>query len=255
MSIENKLPLYIGITDFENATQVWEMLSIVPIEHRRSLMVGVMTSYKTLNGLPTKWAKVWPPKEDLAYIFVDHPKALNTLHWADYEGKTTKHDLHVAVKFCGENLRAIQLDMIWPDPAFCLYLEHECGIPVVLQIGGDAFEEVDNDVSALLRRLAGYNGTISGVLLDKSMGKGKGLNADFLRPFIKGISREYPDLHIAVAGGLGPDSLHLVRPLMNEFSDLSIDAQGQLRDSGNALDPINWLRAGNYLFEAISMFP
>jgi hypothetical protein len=60
---------------------------------------------------------------------------------------------------------------------------------------------------------------------------------------------------IAIAvGGLGPDTMDVVLPLVAEFPDISIDAQGKLRKSGNALDPIHWDLAAGYLCEAGKIF-
>jgi hypothetical protein len=54
-----------------------------------------------------------------------------------------------------------------------------------------------------------------------------------------------------VAGGLGPDSLYLVEPLVADFPELNIDAQSQLRDSENDLD---LERVKTYLIKALKMF-
>ncbi len=60
---------------------------------------------------------------------------------------------------------------------------------------------------------------------------------------------------IVVAGGLGPYTVRLVEPLLAEFPNISIDAQGQLRESGNALDPIDWDRAETYITRAVALLP
>ena len=256
------IPPYVGITDFENGSQARNMVELVPYNHRRSIMVGIMMSYKTLRGIPTSkgWEKIWPKPGEIDDIFIDHPRALNTLHYADYDGKTSYDDLFAAVAFCGRNIKAIQLDMIWPSPSLVLELVGSpVSLPVILQIGQNAFDRIANDPRQMIRRLAEYsmNGcsALSGVLLDRSMGKGKGMDAKSLRPFIEILFKERPDLRIAVAGGLGPTTLDLVRPLMDEFPDLSIDAQGQLRDDGDSTKPINWLRAHDYIRKSLEMFP
>ena len=40
----------------------------------------------------------------------------------------------------------------------------------------------------------------------------------------------------AVAGGLGPDSVHLLEPIAEEFPDISIDAQGRLKSADAPVD-------------------
>ena len=56
-----------------------------------------------------------------------------------------------------------------------------------------------------------------------------------------------------MAGGLGPDTLHTIQPLIDEFPDLSIDAQSRLRPSGNAMNPIDWGMAKSYLINALKI--
>ena len=79
------------------------------------------------------------------------------------------------------------------------------------------------------------------------------MDATELLSFARIISATFPEIGIGVAGGLGPDTIQLVKPLAEEFWDLSIDAQGRLRPSGNALDPINWDMAARYIIRASSV--
>jgi hypothetical protein len=105
----------------------------------------------------------------------------------------------------------------------------------------------------MLTRIGEYE-SIDSILLDKSMGRGLGMDSNALRPFVEIITQKRPNLGIAVAGGLGPDTLHFVEPLIREFPDLSIDAQGKLRSSGNSLDPIDWSLAEKYIEKAVKLF-
>lgn len=215
---------------------------------QRLLHVGVMISYKTLKGLPTKWTSVFPAKDKLKDIFsIDG--VLNILHYADYEDQPDlANSLCAAVDFCGENLQGVQLDMIWPDPkeltTFCKkHPTHK----IILQIGKNAMEQIGDSPEAAVQRLAKYQGTVAGVLLDRSMGQGKGMDAQALLPYARAISKAFPEITLAAAGGLGPKSMHLVEPMLQEFPNLSIDAQGQLRPSGNAMNPVDWQMAAEYL--------
>jgi hypothetical protein len=59
------------------------------------------------------------------------------------------------------------------------------------------------------------------------------------------------NIGLGVAGGLGPDSLNLVEPLIAKFPNLSIDAEGRLRNNQNDLD----LKAmSDYLAKALQLF-
>lgn len=250
---------YIGITDFTSRAQVKEMLRIFdenknPVSTRR-LHVGVMMSYKTLYNLPTKWAKVFPLKRDISGIFVSD-ETFNCLHFADYDDNPDlRSTLLKIIHYGGCWLDAIQLDMVWPAPTEIvtgLRVTHG-NVGVILQIGKKALDAVDNNPDKLVEKLADYSGVIDRVLLDKSMGKGLGMDAESLIPLIRAIRSGHPKIGIGVAGGLGPETLDLVKPIAAEFPYISIDAQGRLRPSGNALDPINWEMAGKYLVEALKI--
>jgi hypothetical protein len=250
---------YIGITDFMTEAQSRTALDLFEQlggpRGGRKLMVGVMMSYKTLNGLPTKWTAAFPWNEDVAGIFVRHPAAYNTLHYADYDGVDVGENLALAAAFGGPDLDAIQLDMVWPDPDVVRrFRDVHPAIEIVLQANAVALGQVGNDPAKFIAMIDDYGPCLDHVLLDKSMGRGLGLDAQALLPFARALAEKRPDLGIAAAGGLGPDTLGLVEPLVREFPRISIDAQSKLRPSGSALDPIDWMMARQYLERAIDMF-
>ena len=281
---------YIGICDFTTAKQVYKMGEEVTKTSGgddlkrenmtpRKLMVGIMMSYKTLNGIPSKWEKIWPAKETIKDIFFEkkHPY-LNTIHYADYSGINILENLIKVFNYGDEEceLDAIQLDMVWPNPEEIKKFKDETyneyprlssysegwiksmnpplPLQLILQINPTAFEQIDNSPEKLINKLSDYNDSLDYILLDKSAGIGKPLNANELRPYIEILSEKRPDLGIAVAGGLGPNSLHLLEPLLKDYPDLSIDAQSQLRVSGDATEPINWTSARIYIDEALNVF-
>ncbi len=253
---------YIGITDFMNFQQVQDMLESFEVYRRqgskRVLHIGVMMSYKTLHDIPSRWQNAFPPKETIASIF-SSTKVYNCLHYADYENGWPNFELgkrlERAIAYGGQHIHALQLDMIWPHPSQILLGVHSSrkDIEVILQIGRKALDEIQNDPQLLVEKLRDYGGTIHRVLLDKSGGKGIGMNAIDLYPFAQAIRESCPELGLVVAGGLGPERVYRVRPLAEKFPDVSIDAQGWLRPSGDALDPIDWNMAREYLKEALAV--
>lgn len=253
---------YIGITDFHWRKEVEQMRAVFgrhPRGRAFKLHVGVMMSYKTLKGIQTKWASAFPAKETIADIFA-FPDTMNCLHFADRETRPVadvRSSLIEALAWGGQGLNALQLDMTWPDPDAVAEAVASLGRPieVILQVGDAAFGEISNHPSILMRRLADYRGRITHVLLDKSGGQGVGMDAVGLLPFAHAIARNYPHLGIVVAGGLGPNSMGLVRPLTRDIPNISIDAQGRLRRSGSALDPIDWDLAEQYLIAALDQLP
>lgn len=256
---------YISITDFTSPEQVWKMLSVFRRNAKPGrkihykLGVGVMMSYKTLNGLPTKWSTALPPKERVENIFVSDGRSsdywlFNTLHYADFKGIDVLNNLLKATGFGGKNMNALQLDMVWPEQEVLrVYREKFPNIQIIIQANSTSLDQVDNNPDKLVERLLTYGKTIDYVLLDRSMGRGLGMDAVGLIPFAQAIKRGFPELGLGVAGGLGPNTMHLVQPLVELFPDISVDAQGKLRPSGNALDPIDWEMAGEYIRQALTI--
>lgn len=249
---------YIGITDFTNAGEVFNMLRVFnthkPYWWKGLLHVGVMMSYKTLNNLPTKWTDAWPPKEKVQSIFLQNKDLLNVIHYADYEGIDIFQSLKQVHILGGENLHAIQLDMIWPSPEeIKKFRRDESEVGIILQVNRKCLELNGYDDLELLRKLKEYGSSIDVVLLDMSAGKGIPMEPAILLPRIEMLSEQLPKLDIAVAGGLGPKTINLVEPIWKNYPEVSIDAQGQLRPSHNALDPIDWRLAEDYLTRALQL--
>jgi hypothetical protein len=250
---------YIGICDFTDQKQSEAMLKLFPPNFSHDLMVGVMMSRKTLFGQPTKWADVFPKKETIKDIFIDDPRAFNTIHYADYEtGQDRDWSLRLTlepvVEYGGSYLRAIQLDMIWPDVGELKRHRRSCAIPIILQVGADAMKLCGDDPLRVRDKLAEYGDTIDYVLFDKSMGRGKGMDAALLAQYVGVLVSDLPHLMPAVGGGLGPDTMHLGAPLISAFRQLSIDAQGQMRSSGDIMHPIEWDRAARYLSRSVELY-
>jgi hypothetical protein len=252
---------YIGITDIESKEQASDvirvfgsLLSSYTSINDRKLMIGVMMSLETLTGRKSKWSSIWPSKEKIADIFIDHELAFNTLHYADYDNESKVSDLLEAVNACGENLHAIQLDMIWPRTEIVQQLKKaRPELSIVLQVGGNAIEIEGDNPESIIQRLESYDGVLDYVLLDKSMGKGKSMDSIALLPFVRAISEYLPRIGVAVAGGLGPRTMHFAEPIIKEFPNVSIDAQGRLRPRGDAMDPISLPMVYGYLRKSCEM--
>lgn len=251
---------YIGITDFTSFEQVRKMLEVFRKhrhpESQRVLHVGVMMSYKTLNDIDNMFSGAFPHYDTVASILRStDDDVYNCLHYADYGNRTRSDDLVHALEYAGPFVSAIQLDMTWPDPEMVRNAIRTSGrdIEVILQIGRNIFDKCRGNPDKIVDRLERYEGIIHRVLLDKSMGHGRGMNAIELIPFVEAIKARFPAFRLVAAGGLGPNSIGLVEPLVKVFTDISIDAQGKLRPSGNALDPIDWGMASAYLIEALKL--
>lgn len=75
-----------------------------------------------------------------------------------------------------------------------------------------------------------------------------------LLPFVDILATKRPNLGIVVAGGLGPETMDLIDPIVRKYPLISTDAQGKLRPSGNSLHPICWEMAGEYLVKVFEKF-
>lgn len=256
--MNKKLETYVGVCDFLTKEQVEDMSQFFK-QHVRSsqlqLMVGTMTSYKVLNGIETKWTKVFPKPEQLKDIFsVQEEHLANTIHYADYDNNSgLSNTLCEVIELCGEGLNAIQLDMVWPDPKELEYFKKQYNLPIVLQVSSKAMSAcADNpiDVAEIIRTQ--YDDLVSHVLLDCSMGKGILINIPIIEGYIEAIKIK-TSVEVAIAGGLGPETINQVQRLIEEYR-VSIDAQGRLRASGNSEHPIDWSRAKEYVQKALSYY-
>jgi hypothetical protein len=236
----------------------------------RKVMIGVMAGHFSLRPDeedPGKQRTVFPAREEISQGFTDDPDVLNTVHFADLyrprEVQKILEDLELVVQYGGEHLHAIQLDVTWPNPEeIGKFKDKHPQVIIILQVGRFAFKEADNDPQKIAERLREYGDSIDFALLDLSMGKGKSMQSDELLPLLRLIQKELPGLGLAVAGGLGPDSMDLLEPIAREVPGISIDAQGRLKPVDAAVDslghkvsivPADLARANDYIQKSCAM--
>ena len=246
---------YIGITGFRTPDQVEQLFKVFkalkPLQSDRLFHVGVMTSRKMLRGLQTEFADAFPAVAEIAPIFRSD-LTYNCLHYTDrgFDPDLCRN-LCDAMQAGGMGLDALQLDLTWPNPgdvANALHISRK--IPdVILQVGNAAFERIADNPDLLVERLFEYKTFIHRVLLDKSMGKGKTMDPEFLKPFLRAIRKAYPHLLLVVAGGLGTDTAYLIEQFVEEFPEISFDVEAGVRKSRSNMDPIDLNLCSRYLAE------
>ncbi|MEK7646465.1 MAG: hypothetical protein AAB381_02110 [Patescibacteria group bacterium] len=255
-----KLP-YIGITGFRTYKEVAEMLQVF-MRHRRLhserlLHVGVMTHYHRVNETSGESASSFIANDRIASVFCSpEVQVYNCLHYADMaHRKTLAADLRKAVALGGYNLDAIQLDLRWPRPERIAEAlrDDTRRIEVILQIDKYILNEAGQSPANLVEKLKPYQGVIHRVLLDESMGQGEPMNPDRLLPYLRALSQSLPDLGLGVAGGLGPHGLEILKPILAEFPDISIDAEGKLSTRGHQGDPLDLAHTEKYLIHALRL--
>lgn len=232
--------IYSGVCDVYSPEEAIAMADELRKERKnpnRKVMIGVMTHPLVLNpdlDDPKEVRGVFPAREEIAGGFTDDPDVWNTVHYADLygpdAGQNIAENLELCVKYGGEYLDAIQLDVTWPKPdEIKKFKKNHPNIFLILQVGKFALKDIGNEPKAIVDQLREYDHSIDFVLLDMSMGKGVGMEAGGLLPLLRVIRKDLPYLGLAVAGGLGPDSIDLLKPITKEFPDISIDAQGNIK--------------------------
>ena len=247
---------YFGVCDVyspEEARAMAEELRKERKSENRKVMIGVMTHPLVLHpergaGIPEcdGVREVFPVRENIAGGFTDDPDVLNTVHYADLYGPRKGQDLFnnlkLAAEYGGENMHAIQLDVTWPNlDEMRKFKDAYPQVKIILQLGKFSFKEAGNDPQKVVDRLREYGDTIDFALLDMSMGKGQAMETEGILPMLRLIKKELPNLGLAVAGGLGPDSIDLLEPIAKEFPGISFDAQGNLKPIGSPKDTLGHL--------------
>ena len=72
-----KAERYLSITDFFTVYQAREMRELIPYNSGLVLGVGVMASWKTIHGKPSRWVNSFPPIQAVANIFEPDPRVFN----------------------------------------------------------------------------------------------------------------------------------------------------------------------------------
>jgi|GEM_PF-808150 len=257
---------YIGVTDFASVDQVTEMVDVLEAHnpsHDLMLHAGVMTSRKVVDGVPSDWARVWPKPEEIHKIFQDK-RAYNCLHYADF----SQHDdqlqsriIEVAA-LAGKYVNAIQLDMTWPDPRKVAKARNnwrlmvgEGGVwdahtrepEIILQVGQGALEQVPRRLADVL---SAYPDSVDRVLLDMSGGRGIEMATDRIFVLIEAALQHFCEDQITVAGGLCAATMYHMASVWDRYPHVSIDAQGKLRSSGSAKDPLDMDLVRDYIITA-----
>jgi hypothetical protein len=245
---------YCGICDVyspEEARALADELRRDRKNPNRKIMIGSMTHPLVLHPEredPYDVRGVFVTRENRANGFIKDPDVLATAHYADLYGPNRGQDifenLELVVKYGGENLNAIQIDVTWPDANEIIRFKNEHkDIVLILQVGKIAINEVDADPKKIVDGLRKYGRSIDYALIDMSMGKGEIMKAEKLLPILREIRKELPYLGLAVAGGLGPDPEHLTefKPIAKEFPDISTDAQGNVKHKDAPRDSLGHL--------------
>lgn len=245
---------YVGITGFMSPTEVFGVLDSTDLKKAdRMLMVGVLASSKSLQGIPNKWPGRYPAIGEVANIFPDNEDCLNLVHFNTKEPESLLSQLLLVTELASNHFNGFQLNITWPSARVLEdYKDLHNDKVIVLQIGSGAFEKVSHSPEKLAEKVHEYTGLIDYVLLDPSGGTGQPFNPDIARSYLEALSVKTNDFGLGVAGGLSPTTLDLVEPLVKDFPDLSIDAEGRLRNEAD--DSLNIETARDYVKKSLELF-
>lgn len=244
---------YVGVTGFMSPKEVTETLKDIDLKKAdRLLMIGVLASSKTIQGISNKWPNRYPPLGEIKNIFQENENCLNLVHYNTKQPEDLLAQLVQITDEVGPVLHGFQLNIAWPDPKTLEKYHNLCpGKTIVLQIGGHAFEIVENESTYLARKVKDYLGLIDYVLLDPSGGLGQPFNPVSIKNYLYELQKYENGLGVGTAGGLSPTTLHLLEPLIKDYPDISIDAEGRLRTKEDQLDVVI---TREYIQKSLNMF-
>lgn len=195
---------YVGVTGFMDRHEAEEALEAMPYGDRL-LMIGVLASDKTRQGMPNKYPNRYPKIADIASIFPDHKLALNMIHYHTKERKNLYGQLAEMTFVGGHNVHGLQLNIAWPDQKELeRYRKSFPLMQLILQVGNHALDEIGNSPRELSSKIGDYAGLIDYVLIDPSGGQGKALDPAQARDYILALKTRGPRIVLGVAGGLSP---------------------------------------------------
>ncbi|MBI5654833.1 hypothetical protein HZC53_04245 [Candidatus Uhrbacteria bacterium] len=242
---------YIGITGFMTQAEVRAVLDVIPHDASHQLMVGVLASWKTIRGLGNKYPSRYPTMQNIGSIFVNDPRVVNLVHYATDDISTLDEQLENLERHVCQPHDGYQLNLCWPKPAI-LAKSLLPGLRRVLQVGRPALELVGYAPAALALEMYSYDGLITDILIDPSAGKGFAFDPVQASELLLAVRERHPKIGLGVAGGLSAKTLNLVEPLVRLIPDLSIDAEGRLRNPAD--DNLDLKQACEYVSAAFELF-
>jgi hypothetical protein len=227
---------YIGVSGFICEADVQEALLAHPREACHKLMVGVLASQKTFCGEQNRYPNRYPERDAIKNIFVDHPQALNLVHYHTLvSDQMLASEMMMVRQAAGPYCHGLQLNVRWPSPKALEIYHHASSIgfrpkqdTIVLQCGRGAMADVDFVPERLARRVSDYKGLVDYVLVDPSEGNGQSFDQNFACECLFQLSQFVPEMSFVIAGGLAADTIGSIEGLLTTHPDISIDAEGRL---------------------------
>lgn len=237
---------YFGVTGFSKPFEVSCALELMPETHRQFMMGVVATAGSIYGHAPSEpYRNIVPRNEMMSSLMSPNTRFLNLVHYSSRK-RNVEHlcdDLMRLHRVCGKNLDGFQLNFDWPSFKELERYRIIAGRRpyIVLQISPMAIDQANGTPAGVARRLRGYDGLIDAILFDLSVGEGVPLDASRALPFLEAIESACT-VDLGAAGGLGPETMHLIDPLLERYPQLNFDAQKNLHVPGGGIS-VSALRA------------
>ncbi len=257
---------YVGVAGF---TTVHEVRSIAADAYTirpygasgtgdRRLAVGVLASWKTLNGAPAGNPERYPPIERIRDLFdaAVEPALLGglgddagvvqmeikdrTLRLIHYNSREPNRVAQVdrLCEIAGPNLGGFQFNIAWPKDEDIREISAEYpALRIVLQVNREMFSNVSRSPQLLAAEIRKrYYPHVTDILFDMSAGTGVAVDMKEAASVIEALYGDFGGavnggLGIGIAGGLDYKNVYGLKPLFDRWPDLSIDAESGARDS------------------------
>ncbi|MFC1686586.1 hypothetical protein ACFLZS_01495 [Patescibacteria group bacterium] len=254
---------YIGVTGITTREQALGIFSYFqpPQGLNRLLMLGVLVSETTLQGKENKYPNRYPKIGEIGEIFFPGEDLLNLVHYHNRTENTADlcEQLSRITKLAGPYFNGFQLNITWPPVSELIkFHKREPFKFIVFQVNNGVMDSVKHNPYSLESRIKeeyidGNSGLIDYILLDPSGGQGKRFDLNKTLQTIE-VLREL-NLPLVVAGGLRPGNLFELLPgVCSVYPDISIDAEGGLRDNPKTTDDLNLSKVHKYINTAVKIF-
>ncbi len=211
----------------------------------RLIMIGIAESMKSLVGIPTRHNRRFAKLDDIEDIFTDHPLALNIIHYATNNLSTLAYQLMQVASYAGPNLHGFQLNTDWPPVTeLCDLKKNFRNTRIIYRLLVPVWsgQDLASSCEQIAEKLGKYifandYKLIDDVLIDFSGGRGQLIDLPSAVLYSKMLKKNAPWLNFGLAGGLGPESIHLMDQIIMVDKKLNWDAESGLRNEDNDLDP------------------
>ena len=203
----------------------------------RLIMIGVLASLKTLQGLDNKFLLRYPRLLEISNIFQENENHLNLIHYSSKELNLAQ--LFQIEEIAGNRFNGFQLNTAWPDPSILNRFKVSCpGKIISLFIGEEALEKIDYSPEKLSKKINNeYAGLIDYVLLNPNGCTGKDFDPIVTRCYLEELNEYQNYFGLGVSGNFSSSTINLVEPIINDFPNISISAEGKsLRTLQDNLD-------------------